>query len=82
MSMQQKLKSLIPQRHKNAIRSGIAFGRRLLVQPRMMPAFTIIDAQKSGTSSLFDYLIRHGSYLKPPSVCRRLGESWHRGRDP
>jgi len=60
------LSDLIPRRQKNAIKRGIAFGRRLVpATPRLAPSFMIIGAQKAGTTSLFKYLMWHGAYLRP-----------------
>lgn len=55
----------IPQSKKNAVKRAIAFSRRVTPQPRMVPDFLVIGAQKAGTSSLMSYLQRHGSYLRP-----------------
>lgn len=64
-SLRRTAFALIPQRHKNAVKRGIAFGNRLAPRPRMRPAFLIIGAQKAGTSSLFAYLMDHGGFLRP-----------------
>lgn len=61
----KRIYSLIPRSQKNAIKRGIAFTRRVMIRPRMTPDFLVIGAQKSGTSSLLEYLVRHGSYLRP-----------------
>jgi hypothetical protein len=61
----ENLYALVPQRHKNAAKRVIAFGRRLRKQTHMTPGFLVIGAQKAGTSSLFNYLIRHGSFIRP-----------------
>jgi Sulfotransferase domain len=61
----KRIYSLIPRAQKNAIKRGIAFTRRVMIRPRMVPDFLVIGAQKSGTSSLLEYLVRHGSYLRP-----------------
>ena len=63
--VQKRLYSLFSQPQKNAIKRGIAFTRRIVVRPRMRPDFLVIGAQKSGTSSLLEYLVHHGSYLRP-----------------
>jgi hypothetical protein len=59
------LQNLLSRRHKNAIKRGVAGLRRLTPGPRMRPDFLIIGGQKCGTTSLFIYLTRHGSYLRP-----------------
>lgn len=59
------LANLLSRQQKNAIKRGLAQLRRLSPAERMRPQFLIIGAQKSGTTSLFTYLIRHGSYLRP-----------------
>jgi hypothetical protein len=61
----QTLAGLLSRRQKNAIKRGIAEFRRLSPEARMRPQFLIIGGQKCGTSSLFIYLTRHGSYLRP-----------------
>jgi Sulfotransferase domain len=74
--------SLIPQRQKNAIKRGIAFTRRIVVRPRMTPDFLVIGAQKSGTSSLLEYFVRHGSYLRPLlKDVYFFDRDYHRGLD-
>lgn len=50
---------------KNKRREFILSLRRPLVRLCMMPAFLIIGAQKSGTSSLYNYLIQHPDIIPP-----------------
>lgn len=64
-SLRRTALALIPQRHKNAVKRGIALGNRLTPRPRMRPSFLIVGAQKAGTSSLFAYLMDHGGFLRP-----------------
>lgn len=56
---------------------------------RPLPDFIIIGAQKSGTTSLFDYLLQHpdikGSFCKEVHFFTKnyeRGESWYRARFP
>lgn len=65
MVVLESLYPLVPQRYKNAAKYSAAFVNRLSPSPRMKPSFMIIGAQKSGTSSLFKYLMRHGHFLRP-----------------
>ena len=39
--------------------------RRIVGAPRAMPDFIVIGAQKSGTSSMFKYLLQHPQILAP-----------------
>jgi Sulfotransferase domain len=78
----KRIYSLIPRSQKNAIKRGIAFTRRVMVRPRMAPDFLVIGAQKSGTSSLLEYLVRHGSYLRPLlKDVYFFDRDYHRGLD-
>jgi hypothetical protein len=61
----QAIYPLVPQRYKNTAKHIAALANRVAGAERMMPSFLIIGAQKAGTSSLFKYLMRHGSYLRP-----------------
>jgi hypothetical protein len=65
IQMRDVLYGLLSRQQKNAIKSGIAELRRLSPEERMRPQFLIVGGQKCGTTSLFMYLIRHGSYLRP-----------------
>ena len=55
----------IPRASKNRIKRQVAFAHRLLPQPREAPSFLIVGAQKAGTTALFNYLCRHGSFRRP-----------------
>jgi hypothetical protein len=78
----RRIYSLIPRSQKNAIKRGIAFTRRVMIRPRMVPDFLVIGAQKSGTSSLLEYLVRHGSYLRPLlKDVYFFDKDYHRGLD-
>jgi hypothetical protein len=55
----------IPRARKNRIKRQIAFVHRLLPQARKAPNFLIVGAQKAGTTALFNYLGRHGSFRRP-----------------
>ncbi len=59
------LKRVIPHRHRLAVRRVLARGRQAAGLGTMTPDFLVVGAQKAGTSSLFQYLIAHGSYLRP-----------------
>jgi len=65
MTVYRTLSALIPQRHKNTIKRGIAFSRRAVPHSHLAPSFMVIGAQKAGTTSLFKYLIEHRNYLRP-----------------
>jgi hypothetical protein len=55
----------IPRARKNKIKRQIAFVHRLVPQAREAPNFLIAGAQKAGTTALFNYLGRHGSFRRP-----------------
>jgi hypothetical protein len=57
--------ALLTRHQKHAIKRALAELRRLSPEERARPDFLIVGGQKCGTSSLFLYLIRHGSYLRP-----------------
>jgi Sulfotransferase domain len=50
---------------KNSIKRQVALVHRLLPQAREAPSFLIAGAQKAGTTALFNYLGRHGSFRRP-----------------
>lgn len=65
MSVLPAFDTHVPQRYKNSAKRVAAFVNRLMPAERAAPDFLIIGAQKAGTSSLFKYLIRSGSYIRP-----------------
>ncbi|MBX6321654.1 MAG: sulfotransferase domain-containing protein [Rhodospirillaceae bacterium] len=65
LAAKERLKRAIPNRHRVAVRRLLARGRQAAGVATMTPDFLVVGAQKAGTSSLFHYLIAHGSYLRP-----------------
>lgn len=59
---------------------SIYFYRFLRVNKRMLPQFLIIGAQKSGTTTLFRYLLTHSKILKPiMKEINYFDEFYHKG---
>jgi Sulfotransferase domain len=56
---------ILTQQYKNLTKRIIARARVVDTRPRMRPVFLVIGAQKSGTASLFWYLIGHHQYARP-----------------
>lgn len=72
----------VPQRYKNSAKRVAAFVNRLMPAERASPDFLIVGAQKAGTSSLFKYLIRSGSYIRPLlKDIYFFDNNYHKGRD-
>ena len=78
-----------PLRLRRALRAGYINARRVMPQPRCLPDFLIIGAQRGGTTSLYDYLGAHAEVV--PSTAKEVqifstrwsrGEAWYRCHVP
>lgn len=74
---------------KRPLRRLRADYRQLTASLRGLPSILIIGAQKSGTTSLFNYLVQHPDVLPPLSkevhyfdLQYDRGDKWYRGRFP
>jgi hypothetical protein len=90
------LYKIIPSRAKSAGREMVFKYREATWSKRVLPSFIIIGAQKSGTTSLFDYLSQHPQILpssskevhyfdgglNPDVDTFKKGESWYRSHFP
>jgi hypothetical protein len=72
-----------------ALRGLRLAGRRLVPEPRALPSFLLIGAQRAGTTSLYAQLLRHPQVL--PSLRKEVqyftlyharGEAWYRAHFP
>ena len=71
MSLKNQLKSKIPLSVKIKLYQGLKFQRVLTSPLRVMPDFIIIGAQKCGTTTLYNHLIKH------PWVAPAAGKEIH-----
>lgn len=55
----------LPRTVKDTVWNGIFLARRLTAPARRLPDYLIVGAQRSGTSSLHEYLIDHPRILAP-----------------
>jgi hypothetical protein len=61
----------VPANLRRWIRNQVDDWGRLTSRARMMPSFLIVGAQRSGTSALYEYLVRH------PAIGRSTTEEVH-----
>jgi hypothetical protein len=74
---------------KQIVTKSLLLPRLLTAQKRLLPNFIIVGAQKSGTTSLYNYLIKH-PYVQP-AFCKEIrffnvnfenGVDWYRANFP
>lgn len=89
MLIKEKIKTLIPKTLKEGIRTIGVTVRRTATSARVLPDFIIIGAQRCGTTSLYNYLIKHPGIL--PAFRKEIhffdvnfgkGIGWYRAHFP
>ena len=84
-----KIKSAVPMSVKLAINRCVGLQRRLTGRIRLLPDFIVIGAQRCGTTSLYNYLIRHPHCV--PATRKEIhffdinfskGVTWYRSHFP
>jgi hypothetical protein len=83
------IRSRLPGRVRGALRAGVGAFGAVTSGRRLLPTFIIIGAQRSGTTSLYQYLAEHPAIA--PAATKEVhffdtrygrGLSWYRGHFP
>lgn len=96
MPVEDQIKEMMSQRLRNAIRPEVYLAQRILQKGRQLvgqtgrkPDFLVLGAQKAGTTTLYDLLMRHpdtqSARTKEISYFDRFysyGDAWYRSNFP